>query len=63
MGLIVGSKLKTNDFFEEIEMDKKAFGAGIGLAILMAIFLGFSICLVACKKTWLAVVVGYFGFF
>lgn len=62
MGLIVGSKLKTNDFFEEVEMDKKAFGAGIGLAILMAIFLGFSICLAACRNLWLAVVVCYLYF-
>lgn len=60
---MVGSKLKTNDLFEVAEVDAKAFGAGIGLAILMGIFIGFSICLMIWTNRVLSVIVSQHDYY
>ena len=57
MGIVVGSKLKKNELLEVAGVHNLAFGTGLGLLLIFGSFIGFAICLMACKNRCFAIIV------
>ena len=57
MGLAIGIMLNVNVFLKVAKVDSKALGTGVGLCVLLCIFIGVAVALVIKRSKILAVIV------